>query len=370
MKKKVVIVLIVLLLVAIIGGVIIFRNQKSLKLKDNVFTFELGDKVPFTPKDFLVNNTSEDIINNSKLEFKNSYLVSANNNELKSNDSDYLKVGVYEVLLRYKDKNISFEIKVEDTASPEFIDFKEEIILEQNAKDVDLTTFYEAEDISGVTIVVESDFDINKVGEYEATIKAVDQYKNITEKKSKIKVIRNEDIKESNLTANLSGTIYKSQKRIDEENKPKESHSNTVSKNTTTSSNKGTTNKNTQSSNNTTSTKQESVPTYRRDIADQYVSRINAFRAENGLSALPVTNEAQAEADMRAKQIVSNFSHNSSTGFGENIGNNVKGYDFIEAWKNSWSHRNAMLREEHSAMAVSIYEVNNFWYAIVSFKVK
>ena len=52
MKKKVVIVLIVLLLVAIIGGVIIFRNQKSLKLKDNVFTFELGDKVPLTPKAF------------------------------------------------------------------------------------------------------------------------------------------------------------------------------------------------------------------------------------------------------------------------------------------------------------------------------
>ncbi len=368
MKKKVVIVVIVLLLVSIIGGIAIFKNKESVKLKDKVFTFELGDKVSFTPKDFLVNNTSESIINNSKLEFKNSYLVSTDNNELKSTGSDYLKVGLYEVLLMYKDKNFPFEIKVEDTIPPEFINFKEEIILEQDAKDVDLTTFYEAEDISGVTIVVESDFDINKVGEYEANVKAVDQYKNITEKKSKIKIIKNEEIKDSSLTANLDGKIYKSQKRIDEENKPKESHSNTVSKNTT--SNKETTNKSTQSNNNTTSTKQESASTYRRDIAEQYVSRINAFRIENGLSELPVTKDAQAEADMRAKQIVSNFSHNSSTGFGENIGNNVKGYDFIEAWKNSWSHRNAMLREEHSAMAVSIYEVNNFWYAVVSFKVK
>jgi uncharacterized protein YkwD len=368
MRKKVSIV-VVILFIAIIGGILIFRNTESLKLKDNVFTFELGDKVSFTPKDFLHEKTSKDIINNSKLEFKNGYSVLTNNDELKSDNLDYLKVGVYEVLLKYNDESVSFTIEVKDTVAPKFKEFKDEIVLEQNSKDVDLTTFYEAEDISGVTIVVESNFDISRVGEYDATIKAVDQYKNITESQSKIKVIKYEDIKENNLTANLSGVTYKSQKRVNEENKPKELNSNIVSKNNS-NSNKETSNKNTHSNNNTVSTKQESVPTYRRDIANQYVSRINAFRAENGLPELPVTKEAQAEADMRVKQIVSNFSHNSSTGFGENIGNNVKGYDFIEAWKNSWSHKNAMLREEHSAMAVSIYEVNNFWYAVVSFKVK
>ncbi|MDE6285144.1 MAG: CAP domain-containing protein, partial [Bacilli bacterium] len=172
------------------------------------------------------------------------------------------------------------------------------------------------------------------------------------------------------ITPDLEGNIYKSQKRIDEENKAKKQQnnnktSNKGSNNQTTESKPSATKPNTsdaQSSNNT------SVPTYRRDIASQYVSRINAFRIENGLPELPVTEEAQKEADMRAKQIVSDFSHNSSYGFGENIGNGPKGYDFVEAWKNSWGHKNAMLREQNTAMAVSVYEVDNMWYAVTSFR--
>ncbi len=364
MKKKIGLVAGVLLLLGVIISVVML-NKQTLKLKETVFTFELGDKVSFTPKDFLDESTSKKIKENAELKFKNEYLVSTDNNELKTTDSDYLKVGVYEILLIYDKKTVSFEIKVQDTTKPEFIEFKEEIVLEQNAKDVDLTTFYDAKDLSGVTIVVESDYDITKVGEYNATIKAVDQYKNVLSKQSKIKVVSNEDITESNLTKNLQGATYKSQKRIDNENKPKESH-NVVSENKTT------TNKNTQSNNssnqNNNNKSQVSVPTYRRDIANQYVSRINAFRKENGLSELPVTEEAQKEADMRAKQISTNFEHNSSYGFGENIGNNVVGYDFVEAWKNSWSHKNAILREQNTAMAVSIYEVNGMWYAVVSFR--
>lgn len=363
MKKKICVVAGVLLLLGIIISIVIF-NKQTLKLKENVFTFELGDKVSFTPKDFLDEATSKKIKENAELKFKNEYLVSIDNNELKTIDSDYLKVGIYEILLNYEEKTVSFEIKVEDTTPPEFIDFKEEIVLEQNAKDVDLTTFYDAEDLSGVSIVVESDYDITKIGEYNATIKAVDSYKNVLSKQAKIKIISNEDITESNLTKNLQGTIYKSQQRIDNENKPEESHS-------IISTNETAINKNTQSTNsqNQNDNKpQESVPTYRRDIANQYISRINAFRKENGCSELPVTEETQREADMRAKQISTNFGHNASYGFGENIGNNVVGYDFVEAWKNSWSHKNAMLREQNTAMAVSIYEVDGMWYAVVSFR--
>ena len=71
---------------------------------------------------------------------------------------------------------------------------------------------------------------------------------------------------------------------------------------------------------------------------------------------------------MRAKQIVSNYSHNASYGFGENIGYGTAGGNFFEAWKNSPTHRETMLRNENTAMAVSVYEKNGMWYAVASFR--
>lgn len=362
MKKKVILIgLLTLVSMSMISGILLFKNRNVLKLKEQVFIYELGDKISFKPGEFLASSVDKKVVNNSKLDFKNSYSVDVIEEELKSSNLDYLKVGLYEVVLTYKDKSTSFEIKVEDTTKPEFIDFKEEIVIEKDALNVDLTKFYEAKDLSGVTVVVESDYDLSKDGEYDALIKAVDQYKNINEKKAKIKVIKTEDITDNNLTSTLDGEIYKSQKRIDEENKPKESHN-------VAQGNIGSTHKNTQSNNQVTNNQPVSVATYRRDIANEYVSRINSYRKENGLSELPVTAEAQNEADMRAKQLVTNYSHNSSYGFGENIGNNVIGFDFVTAWKNSWSHNNAMLREQNTAIAVSIYEVDGWWYAVTSFK--
>ncbi len=364
MKKIIGIITGVLLLLGIIVGVVIFHEQ-PLKLKESVFTFELGNKVSFTPNDFLDESTSKKVKENAKLEFKKEYPVSIENQELKTSGTDCLNVGVYEVLLKYEKQMVSFEIKVQDTTKPEFIDFKEEIVLEQNAKDVDLTTFYAAKDLSGATIMVESDYDITKVGEYHATIKAVDQYQNVVSKQSNIKIISNNDITESNLTKNLQGIIYKSQKRIDQEKKPEKPQTVVSDKKPTTQDKKPQPN---QDKNQNNQKPQASGPTYRKDIAKQYVLRINAFRKENGLPELPVTEEAQKEADMRAKQLSAKFEHNSSYGFGENIGTGAIGYDFVEAWKNSWGHKNAMLREQNTAMAVSIYETNNRWYAVVSFR--
>ena len=109
--------------------------------------------------------------------------------------------------------------------------------------------------------------------------------------------------------------------------------------------------------------------TYRTDISDQLVKTINEYRISMGLPGLPVTTEAQIEADRRAKEIVSNFSHDgSSNGFGENIGMGEINTDFFTLWKNSFSHNNAMLREQNTAIAVSIYQEGNMWYAVTVFR--
>jgi len=110
-------------------------------------------------------------------------------------------------------------------------------------------------------------------------------------------------------------------------------------------------------------------PIYRIDISASYERQINDYRVSKGLLALPVTDEAKSEANMRAMQLVSNYSHNSSYAFGENIGNGTAGVDFVGAWKNSPSHNATLLREEAIAFAVSIVEYNGRWYAVSSFKV-
>lgn len=373
MKKKVILgITLIILALYIIVGVIFLKNKDTLKVKETVFTFELGEKVPFEVKYYLSDKTSKKVIDASDIKLKNVYSLNQDNNELKTDGIDYLNVGTYDVIISYKNKNVSFAIKVEDTTKPEFTNFKDEIVLEQNSLDVDLTKFFEAEDLTDVTIIVDSNYDLSTPGEYTINVKAADQHDNTITKESKIKVIRYEDIKDNELTSDLKGNIYKSQKRIDEENKPKEEHNstgnNSQSNNQTTKPKTPATNSNTNTNSNKPANNNVSVATYRRDIANQYINRINAFRVENGLPELPVTDEAQKEADMRAKQIVDNYGHNSSYGFGENIGRNVSGFDFVEAWKNSWSHKNAMLREQNTAMAVSIYEVDGWWYAVTSFK--
>ena len=95
----------------------------------------------------------------------------------------------------------------------------------------------------------------------------------------------------------------------------------------------------------------------------------NEYRQSKGLDALPVTDEAQTEANRRAKEIINDFSHNGSGyGFGENIGDGSIGSDFFTAWKNSPVHNTTMLREENRAIAVSVYEANNKWYAVAVFR--
>ena len=333
--------MIIILLVIIASGICIFISKgNSLKLKDSSFIFEFGDKVPFKV-DYYLKNKKEKILTNSKIKFKNEYLVDTSNDEIKSLDAKYLNVGTYELYIEYHDEKVYFNIEVKDTTKPEFKDFKDTIIIEQNALDVDLSKFYEATDLSNTTILVESDFDVSKVGEYKALIKATDYFGNTLDEENK---------KEE--------PVVKTETQSKNTNK---NNTNTSSNNTNSNTNKNT--------NNNTSNSSVASATYRKDISDSLVIKINNYRKENGRSELPVTSDAQAVADKRAKEIVTNPSHDGSVySYGENIGGGGIGTDFFELWKNSFAHNNTLLREQNTAIAVSIYQVNNQWYAVAVFK--
>lgn len=377
MKKRNYLIIMILVILLSIGIYVFLQHKNKITLKESNFIFELGDKVPFKV-DYYLKDKDKDKITNSKIRFENNDMFDTSDNEIKTVDSKFLDVGKYKMYIEYKDKKYYYNIKVKDTTAPIFNNFIDEIIIEQNAVNVDLLKFYEASDLSSSTINIESDYDVEKVGEYKAIIKAKDLYDNIVSKEAIIKVISYDDLKETEVTKCLDGSIFKSEKRIESEKNQIETNQSSSNNNTTPKieivDNNKSNNSQNESNNNSSSSSSNNTPTivnatYRTDISNEIVNKINEYRKNNGQTVLPVTSEAQVEADRRAKEIVSNPTHEgSSYGFGENIGGGGIGTDFFTLWKESFSHNNAMLREQNTAIAVSIYQYNNQWYAVAVFK--
>ena len=373
MKKRNILIIIIILIVLSISTYLLLQHKNKLTLKESNFIFEFGEIVPFEVEYYLKDKDKEKI-SNSKIRFENDNMFDTSNDEIKSIDSRNLNVGKYKMYIEYKDNKYRFEVEVKDTSKPTFNNFIDEIIIEQNAVNVDLLKYYEATDLSSSTIVIESDFEVDKVGEYKAIIKAKDQYDNINEKEAIIKVIEYDKLNEIEVTKCLDGTIFKSEKRIESEKKKIETNQSVTNNNSTpkieivnNNDNSNSPPKNKESPVTPDNTQNNDI--YRRDVAEQIVNKINEYRKNNNLSILPVTSEAQNEADRRAKEIVSNPTHEgSSYGFGENIGGGGIGTDFFTLWKESFSHNNAMLREQNTAIAVSIYQYNNQWYAVTVFR--
>ena len=340
MKKRVVIIVISLIVVFLVGLLFIMHKESNtIILKNDVFTYELGEDISADVSDYLKDADSTKNINEYKIVTDDFDIV----DKILVINKDVEKVGDYNINIVYKKISKKVIIKVVDTTSPEFTTFEENIKIEQTSEEVDLMKNFKASDLSEVKITIEGEYDLTKEGNYEINVIATDSSENKIEKKSTITVYKKEVIKETPVTKQESSSNTSSKK---EETKPS-------------------------TNNNTSQTPQPETtsPRYRKDISDTYITQINAYRKANGLNELPVTAEAQAEADRRAKELSTYYSHDGvGYGFGEIIGNGSIGVDFIAAWKNSPSHNATMLRDHTVAMAASVYEYNNKWYTIVSFR--
>ena len=96
------------------------------------------------------------------------------------------------------------------------------------------------------------------------------------------------------------------------------------------------------------------------------IDMINKHRTAEGLGTLTYSAELSAAADIRAKEIVSNFSHTRPDGslwytagtgiMGENI---AKGYNtsdkVVTAWMNSEGHRKNILTKNYTTTGVGCY---------------
>ena len=117
--------------------------------------------------------------------------------------------------------------------------------------------------------------------------------------------------------------------------------------------------------------------------ADAYVTEVvrlvNAERAKAGLSALTMDSAANAAAQVRAREIVSNFSHTRPSGAscftalqeagvnyrgaGENIAyGQSSAQAVVDAWMNSEGHRANILNAQFTAIGVGHHVRNGVHY--------
>ena len=345
MKKKIILIIVMILIVFLVGFIVLYKDTDNIKLKDNQFIFELGEEISAEASYYLEDAGSTKNIKDYKLSSK---ILKNIDNKFVLDDTNIVDVGEYEIEVIYKKKSQKFILKVVDTTSPEFIKFEEKLKYEQNTDISELESKFEATDLTDVKIIIEGEYDSTVPGEYEVEVIAVDESGNKTNRKAVIEITKKEEPKKETVIPNTN---------------------NSSSNNSSSSNNNHNSNSINNSQSNSSSNTTESSPRFRKDISDQYIIKLNEYRKANGLNELPVTAEAQAEADRRAKEIYTYYSHEGvAYGFGENIGEGSVGVDFFVAWKNSPSHNAAMLREQNTAVAASVYEINNHWYAVMSFK--
>ncbi|NBK98745.1 MAG: hypothetical protein EOM50_12115 [Erysipelotrichia bacterium] len=178
-------------------------HDNPLALKEKTFVVEYGKKISTNVKDYL-ETKDKDVLAKANMS------VNKVENE---KDKEYAKVGTYKATIKYNKKEVDFEIEVKDSKAPNFKDLMKEIVVEQNAVDVDFTKFFQAEDLSEVAITVDSKkVDLANTGTYELNVTAKDKYNNKATEKVNVKVVSLEEAeKENGVSKALDGTVYQSQ---------------------------------------------------------------------------------------------------------------------------------------------------------------
>lgn len=127
-----------------------------------------------------------------------------------------------------------------------------------------------------------------------------------------------------------------------------------------------------------------SQSSYNEDYANQVLSLLNTERANAGLPALTMNSGASAAAKIRAKEIVSSFSHTRPSGqspftaldessvsykaAGENIAYGQRTPEAVmNGWMNSSGHRANILHQSFTQVGIACYSNNGTLYWVQLF---
>ncbi len=154
------------------------QSKATLKLKQDVFTYELGTKVSDEVRDY-VNLQDEKELDKMTLTLD------------LPND---IKTGEYDAKVTYKNTEYPFKIKIEDTTAPELIG-PEKIEIMQD-EEFDLKTYFEVKDLNDVEDIQYdlSKFNFKEPGVYSVNVTVKDRAGNIAEKSVEITVTEKEGV--------------------------------------------------------------------------------------------------------------------------------------------------------------------------------
>ena len=180
--------------------------------------------------------------------------------------------------------------------------------------------------------------------------------------------------------ANVNNKIAEKQRKEAEE-RAKAEAAKAAQASTNSSSNSGSSNNSNNSSSNSNTTgapsSSSSDSRYCSSKASEVFSLINSSRSSRGLNKLSWNGSMASLANIRAKEITSNFSHYSSylgqtmnrNQYGENIAwGPSTAYKVFNNWMSSTPHRNNILDSSYSSVAVSCYNNGYSTYWVIVFR--
>lgn len=375
MKKRFSIVVTLLLLTGC------FHSEKLI-VKNEQVVYEYGEDILIDPEDYL-DEVDEEIVDQIEIVTEDEN-VSIEDQKLvlfdeEGNKKEYVDVGEYDLKLVYENEEKEVKVVVEDTTPPEFVDFLDEIKIEQNALNVDLNKFFKCEDLSGCTFTLQDEVNLSELGEYELEVLAKDDYDNERSAVSKVIVVSLDEALAGNVTPDLEGTVYQSEALVAKKQELAEaSKNNNSSDNTTQKPNTSQSGNSSQNQNNS-NTSSGYVDSY----ANEVLTLVNEQRSQAGLGALSWDSNLASAANVRAKEIVSSFSHTRPDGsacftavvndgsymtLGENIAYGYTGASSVmNGWMNSEGHRANILNGSFTKLGVSCYYENGTYYWVQIF---
>lgn len=423
-RKKIIISIGTIGIVAIGIGGYMFLTQNDLVLKDKEMVIEYGQPLSSNALDYLnVDKSNKDAVNLAEIDFSGVKLAE---------NKKYPSLGEHTIVIKSNDESHKVLISVKDTTKPAFKDFKEEVEFVRDCKPSaeaeEFSKMFTADDLDTTTITVDdSKVDYAKEGEYVATVKAIDGSKNEVTQDIKVKItaptikldkskdtvyegeslvlkadIKGKDTKatfkssdsgvatvdengkvtakgngSAVITASANGVEAKFNLTV--KAKPKNSR---TEKKTVTNPNTGKKEEVTvikpsnpsnggSGSSSSSSGGSSSSQNLKANISMEALNIINQERASRGLPTVSYASNLESVALVRAKELISNFSHD---GFdSKNLYNTAEiiaqmntsntARAAVNAWLNSNAHSAMMLAEEVTSIAVA--KCGNCWVGLL-----
>lgn len=158
-------------------------------------TVELGEPVSLKASDYLLEQPSQTVLDeitvDSDLKTDSKYNYNAFSETVSTANKDFLETGSYTITLNYKGQKYPVALTVKDTVMPEFVSPAAVVTIPKGTANFDFSKVYRTTDKDSVTLSVDGDFDVNKVGAYPITLIATDKSGNSNSLEVTINVVGN-----------------------------------------------------------------------------------------------------------------------------------------------------------------------------------